>query len=59
MPSPKNDDRSASYELRQLAELNARPVRRPARSLSPGRPQGFRAGIDAENPLLVITHVQA
>lgn len=43
-------DRRADREARDASGDTPEPTRRQG---------GFRAGIDAENPLLVVTHVQA
>lgn len=42
--------RKAEREAREAAGETAPPARRKA---------GFRAGVDAENPILVVTRVQA
>jgi hypothetical protein len=58
MPSPKKDDRSSSSNFAsRKAEREA--LEAAGEAPEPPRPRGFRAGVNAENPLLVITHVQA
>jgi len=57
MPEPKKPAtaQTASTFASRRAEREAAGEKPPA----PHRPRSFRAGIDAENPVLVVTSVRA
>lgn len=60
MPSPKDTPPIGSKPSNFATRRADREAREAAGDLpEPPRKRGFRAGVDAENPTLHITHVQA